>query len=683
MYKKAIEWLQDQGKYETPKEILELSFWWYISSIVGILKPTVIINNRIEPVSFIGMGLIGSGGGKDFSVKIVRELFEDTISEKIWCKKIRDRYFSFMPNDLEISDKKQLSMYLPSNISISIEGTIEGLYLRALSLDYAGFGSLNIINDEILDVILNSNMPILKNLFDGVFQGKIIKADINKDIYNMNMNALLLGSPLSLKKNKKIYNIVETQLGSGIYRRSFIYYKENQQIRVKQNRNIEKPKIDSILNFLKKYNYEIGDNFTPFKLTNSANKLANHIISELIDYSNKNIDDVRGSAEIGSFQKIVKLSFLHAILHEKKSICIDDLKYAYDFYLRCRSTVKDLFLTEPPHKRIYKIIKNNNGITESEILEKDIFENQITKEFDLVEELAYRHNMKLKITGSKIKKYYIEPLPENNLKKLIISVSNDGKYEKSIKFKNMTIPFSGKNSLCDLVIAKKEKVQSFVLAHFDGTRSKNNIIREYSIVAFDIDDGTTLKDAFRIFSDFTYVIYTTKSHQKEKNGEICDRFRIVLPTKYIFNCSNDQYKSMMENLADAVGLTIYDTSTLQPYRLWFTNENGNRYINEGELIDITTMIPETIQREYVQAQIEKIKDTDEPEDEVDKRNYGYLRWFLNTTTQGNRNVNLFKYGKFLKDLSLDIESNLIHANSLLNDPISKSELRSIIRSASK
>jgi hypothetical protein len=43
-----------------------------------------------------------------------------------------------------------------------------------------------------------------------------------------------------------------------------------------------------------------------------------------------------------------------------------------------------------------------------------------------------------------------------------------------------------------------------------------------------VDDGCTIDEARAQFADYAHVIATTRSHQKEKNGVVCDRFRVVL-----------------------------------------------------------------------------------------------------------------------------------------------------------
>lgn len=61
----------------------------------------------------------------------------------------------------------------------------------------------------------------------------------------------------------------------------------------------------------------------------------------------------------------------------------------------------------------------------------------------------------------------------------------------------------------------------------NGVRLKKNFrIAEW--LGLDFDDGLTLEDAKRKFDPYLHVIGTTKSHQVEKGGKTCDRFRVFL-----------------------------------------------------------------------------------------------------------------------------------------------------------
>lgn len=61
----------------------------------------------------------------------------------------------------------------------------------------------------------------------------------------------------------------------------------------------------------------------------------------------------------------------------------------------------------------------------------------------------------------------------------------------------------------------------------EGKRSEKNFDHA-DIIALDFDGGLSIAEAEQRFKDYRYIIAPTKSHQKDKNGQVCDRFRVVL-----------------------------------------------------------------------------------------------------------------------------------------------------------
>jgi hypothetical protein len=63
----------------------------------------------------------------------------------------------------------------------------------------------------------------------------------------------------------------------------------------------------------------------------------------------------------------------------------------------------------------------------------------------------------------------------------------------------------------------------------DGIRKETNFqFADYAVLDFDSPE-MPIKEAINIFCDVNHIIATTKSHQKEKNGIICDRYRVIFP----------------------------------------------------------------------------------------------------------------------------------------------------------
>jgi hypothetical protein len=84
----------------------------------------------------------------------------------------------------------------------------------------------------------------------------------------------------------------------------------------------------------------------------------------------------------------------------------------------------------------------------------------------------------------------------------------------------------------------------------NGVRKSSNFFLS-SLVALDFDSPEyTLRDALNDWCDTIHVIGTTVSHQKDKNGITCDRFRIVsVWDKPIIKASN--YKPNMNKLIES------------------------------------------------------------------------------------------------------------------------------------
>ncbi len=61
----------------------------------------------------------------------------------------------------------------------------------------------------------------------------------------------------------------------------------------------------------------------------------------------------------------------------------------------------------------------------------------------------------------------------------------------------------------------------------DGLRANKNL-ESIQLLVLDIDEGCSLSDGVKLFSGYKHVIGTSKSHGIEKNGVVCDRFRVIL-----------------------------------------------------------------------------------------------------------------------------------------------------------
>lgn len=78
----------------------------------------------------------------------------------------------------------------------------------------------------------------------------------------------------------------------------------------------------------------------------------------------------------------------------------------------------------------------------------------------------------------------------------------------------------------------------------DGIKKSENWSNEnQNLLILDVDDGMSIGVAKQEFKDYKYLIATTKSHQVEKKGIACDRFRVILSATNIPR-GDDYFKAM-------------------------------------------------------------------------------------------------------------------------------------------
>lgn len=115
----------------------------------------------------------------------------------------------------------------------------------------------------------------------------------------------------------------------------------------------------------------------------------------------------------------------------------------------------------------------------------------------------------------------------------------------------------------------------------NNEREDNNFDGNVDFLILDIDEGCTLEQAIELFKPYKFLLVTTKSHQKEKNGVVCDRFRIFLPLDNIIHI-----REHMEQLyIDAIRkYPFIDEKCKNVSRLFYASPaDALVYRNEGKL----------------------------------------------------------------------------------------------------
>lgn len=131
-------------------------------------------------------------------------------------------------------------------------------------------------------------------------------------------------------------------------------------------------------------------------------------------------------------------------------------------------------------------------------------------------------------------------------------------------------------------VVKSDKIQYSPFNFIGGTKKSDNWNNSnQDLLILDIDDGLTIIEAKEKFSKYKYLLCTTKSHRKEKQGKVCDRFRIIIKAKNIPR--NDSYFDYMKRLEKIYPFIDKQVNTKTGAFLGFAN--CEYWYNEGKEFD--------------------------------------------------------------------------------------------------
>ncbi len=683
-----VECLETHGKRRTDPLLWESSLYYFTAVLLSKYNYRKTIGSR-RAIRYYSLMFGQSGVGKSWCISVLEDIFHlENYGQAM--KMFFEQSVSMLPEAPE--DVAEVLRYLPKTATIGIEGTKEGLFNVAASQSAANFGSLNLISEEFGDALSSSGEILLKTkeMYDGKYKAKIIKgendSELKDDISNIICNFIGVGTRKGVTKEaEKELNRITT---SGMYRRAFIV---DSKLYVEKNK--EESKLQEIADYITDMNQHLKDDFVKRKdidfftefdmpLEEGFEEHLDTIDDALIKIASENRLDEFLQYDTGSLEMIIDLAHIISFIEQEKTVSINSLNKSYDFFTRTRDTVTETFKTIHPYKTMYDILTKKDNMTISEMAEIDyripITKSGVADNVALLEELCYRKDQILHKNDGKVTRYRIEELPVNKLDKLIVSIHNENQKEYAINFQPLELNW---NQLRDLAVS--QKVESFCTAHFSpttkapaGHREAKSYIEGSNLIAFDIDDGMTIIEAQQLFSEYTYLIYTSKSHNTEKYN-YRDRFRILVPTKNKFYVTPDQHKGLYINIEEFLGLTNNDIQTRNPSRLWFTNPKATLYENKGELLDVTYLLPSTDKSETYIPKMQEVNQSME-DGEVSRREAGFMKWFFMDTGEGNRHDNLTKAAYFFKDIGIsDWKDKVSRLNLMLSNPMTEREMKFI------
>src|SRR5574344_390431 len=248
------------------------------------------------------------------------------------------------------------------------------------------------------------------------------------------------------------------------------------------------------------------------------------------------------------------------------------------------------------------------------------------------------------------------------MKKVTVSISE----HITENFKSYVIPF---NKIVDLV---KSKFNYSAGTFKDNYRNADNYLNYSDLIILDVDDGKSINEARIIFEPFDYIIATTKSHQKEKNGKICDRFRVILPTEKPINLNKTDYSKMMNEVFK--DYPFVDTVCKDSSRFYFPAKNSTIITHSGFTnFEWEAYHKRALENDLIQSDALRHKQQLNEAFNNKSFEYGsgekidYIRTILKTEkllklikydekyVSGQRNKTLYSYGRYFLDLGFNNE----------------------------
>ena len=114
----------------------------------------------------------------------------------------------------------------------------------------------------------------------------------------------------------------------------------------------------------------------------------------------------------------------------------------------------------------------------------------------------------------------------------------------------------------------------------NGVKTANNWSNiKQDMLVFDIDDTMSVSEAQRLFSQYKYLIGTTKSHQKLKKGHTNDRYRLCIPAINI-PTKDDVYFRMLNLIVPS-----NDEQTNIKTGAFLGNDDAIIIYNDGRMFD--------------------------------------------------------------------------------------------------
>jgi hypothetical protein len=643
-------------------EILNHCLSFYRYRITG--EP--IFSKKGNPPSLFTMSFMPSGAKKDVGLNLINSKLFNNLYEDMEIK--INKYLDTLKNKLENKaterypdEKAQIQRasylerledkYIRKPNIFSTNSTMEGLHSDRRIFQEMGYGASFYLVKEISnyyskhsDTKASLDAYLLESSETGDTTGKSIKSD--KEITSIQNVPVSVHMHGTIESNK-IPPALLTFLKEGGARRVFVFYtdkrkeplnldamsdEEIEKYVLSREEKKEKPKFKKFAKFLT--NTVIENRKKVYKFSRESRIL--YKVESLKAKREKNEDYKNHIYDIPF--RALKMSLGIQVLMNPKSEFIEFETYQISlqltqFYAEFYKKLIE-FNDVTLEQESINIISKAGKITYTELkrkLKKEIRNDEQFKQSILDYAKSESIDIELVQTSRGVSFTTKEPKKKATDKSIKISISKTLD-PHSTDFTPKNIKWSEMKNITGENI-------SWSATTFKNNKRKDENAESFSIIGLDIDNGMSLEDAKKFFTDkkLECLISTTKSHNIEKNGVIADRFRIVLLLDKEYKLDKQEFKNRMVNLYNDLNLP-FDRSTQNISRLWFGNAKAEHYHITGFSLNFDDYKTKEV-KEIKTIKIFKSASTDK----------ALIDYWIQNGTEGNRYNMLYRAFQYYKD----------------------------------
>ena len=654
-------------------------------------------DGAIVPLNIYQINLAPSG----YSKGKVNNLIEDSIT-----KGFEDKFFEVAADVIEESldlkaervsanmgiEKQQARAdidehfnKLPKFLYSFPDATLEGIKSSREKLTMSEIGATNLEMDE-LAINMDKMADILGIFMEAYDRGraksKLIKVNSNTQSGEVPANLLAFGTATSLLNGSRKEEQFLDMLRQGFARRCFFGYIEKydidnamspeEELHMAQNRDSVEA-LQEVNEYLASLATTVWHDSTvtmgrPVALTLIKLKQEAEVrASELKDHQ-----ELDKFYIVHSYWRIAKLAGILAFIDKSPEIMMEHLILAVRHDEDSEKAFKRMIETPPSYERLFHHIMDIGKRMTYTDLHKDLYfyssatKGQKDEMLKMAQAFAFTQNAMIRTSFRDgvdfVEGQYME---SNDGSKIILSISTElaeGYVPKLSKW----------DDLGEMLSSHFE----YSNHHFrDEYRDHEHALEQFNMIIIDVDDGMPLATAMEAMSGYEYIMGTTKSHQKDKNGFVCDRYRILIPLECTIELNRDDYSQFMTNIFDWLPFEP-DRACKDIARKFSGYTEAEVFKNEGMKIDPLDFVPSTTRQEKTAERVKDLGDID-----------GLMKWFLLNTEKGGRNNQVHRFTMALADGGIpqeEVINRVIHMNSMLDEPLPERELYdSVFKTLSK